>query len=75
MHAFLFVRRGRTWIVDVGSTNGTFVVDATGEERVELGDGRRVARVEDGERVRLSGTDVVLLVEGETPNVPFGGVA
>lgn len=62
VHALVFSRGGVTYVADVGSTNGTTV------------DGRcvEVQRLDDGMHLALAGVEVVLLVDGETPNVPPG---
>jgi hypothetical protein len=75
VHAYVFARRGRTYVVDAGSKNGTEVVEANCSVRVSLNAAARVARLKDDDRLMIGGTEVVVLVEGRTPNMPSGGVA
>lgn len=42
VHACLLAREGRRYVVDCGSTNGTFVEDPERDAPVELGPGRRL---------------------------------
>ncbi|TPW76743.1 FHA domain-containing protein [Schumannella sp. 10F1B-5-1] len=57
-HARLELSRSGTWLTDLGSTNGTFLLDETGEAE-RLAPGARTA-VDDGMRFRL-GSRVVTL--------------
>lgn len=63
VHAMLVTRRGRTWLIDVGSTNGTDVF-ALGQHQVvaELDARQRVWPVGPSEGFRLGGLEVLIEV-------------
>ena len=58
VHALLFAAADALWIVDTGSTSGTRVVD--GARAIDLGEGRRIARLSPRARVLLAGVEVVV---------------
>lgn len=63
VHALVVERRGALYVVDVGSSNGTRVVDArTGEAVVALGDRRRVKRLGEWERIEIGESTLALEV-------------
>jgi hypothetical protein len=63
VHALVVTRRGQTWLIDVGSTNGTEVFAlASGETIVDLWGDNRVWQLGDGEGFRVSDVEVLLEV-------------
>ena len=72
VHALVIERRGRTWIVDAGSTWGTVVKTAEGRVKAKLVAPGRVAQLDEGDRVFLGDCEVQLVVDGLVPNVPRG---
>ena len=61
VHAMVITRRGRTWLIDVGSTNGTEVI-ALGQQQVvaELDERQRVWPLGPSEGFRLGGLEVLI---------------
>ena len=72
VHALIIERRGQTWLADVGSTYGTVVENDGGVVKAKLSGARRVARLDEGDRVLLGDREVTLVVDGLRANVPRG---
>jgi hypothetical protein len=65
VHALLMTRRGRTWLIDVGSSNGTEVLALEhGTVVVFLDDRRRLWPLGPGEGFRMGGLEVLLEMRG-----------
>jgi hypothetical protein len=65
VHALLLTRRGRTWLIDVGSTNGTEVLALDrGDVLAFLDDQLRLWPLGPGEGFRIGGVEVLLEIRG-----------
>lgn len=65
VHALLITRRGRTWLIDVGSTNGTEVLALDrGDVIATLDDQMRLWPLGPGEGFRIGGVEVLLEIRG-----------
>jgi pSer/pThr/pTyr-binding forkhead associated (FHA) protein len=62
VHAAVMLRRDDLYLVDLGSTNGSSILDARGNARAELDANQRAWRLDDGERIGLSTKMVVIIV-------------
>jgi hypothetical protein len=74
VHAVLFYRDARLWVVDMGSTNGTYIDSLNGEFSpfrltAELG---RVWPLDVGEKVLVGGKEVVLRMTTEKESAKSG---
>jgi hypothetical protein len=67
VHALVFAARGALWVVDTASTCGTSLlrarVDGDGVVNTDVGEGRRIARLQQNARLFLAGIEAVLILE------------
>lgn len=61
VHALVFAAYGALWVVDTASTGGTSLLSPTAGA-IQLGEGRRIARLPPDARLYLAGTEAVLVV-------------
>lgn len=64
VHALVFAAGGALWVVDTASTHGTTLVSpGRTPSRVDVGEGRRIARLRHDARLYLAGIEVVLVLD------------
>ncbi len=60
VHALVLAAYGALWVVDTASTGGTSLV---GRETIDVGEGRRIARLANDARLFLAGVEAVLILD------------